>query len=202
MRNTYVISIDYCVGCKSCQVGCKMTNLVALGPGRIQVYQIGAFGEYPDLQMYFVPVMCQQCENPSCMAVCPTGACHRDQEDGVVRIDPTVCIACESCHNACPYHIPTMNNELRVMDKCNVCQNTSEIPTCEKHCIGRCIAYGDIDDPQSEVSRLLAEAGEENVYTLEDQGNKPSVRYILTRAKWQDFNPVNYQDMKKEWYKL
>ena len=98
---TFVVDLDRCIGCKGCQVACKLENTVALGEGRNKVCTIGPNGIYPDLQMYFLPVMCQQCENPSCVQVCPTGACYKD-EDGVIQVDQSLCMGCGSCKRACP----------------------------------------------------------------------------------------------------
>ncbi len=189
---TFVIDLDRCIGCKGCQVACKMENDIALGVSRNAVKQIGPTGTYPNLQMYFLPVMCQHCENPACVAVCPTGACYQSAADGVVYIDQSQCIGCQSCKNACPYGVNILNRELRVMDKCNLCADArarGEVPACARNCSGSALMVGDIDDPQSNVSRRLAEAGPENVYQLRDFGNKPSVRYILRHADWIDVMP-------------
>ena len=121
-----------------------------------------------------------------------TGACYKDPADGVVRIDRNVCIGCRTCEGACPYKVNTFNAELRVMDKCNICEqlrSEGETPACVKNCAGRALHVGDINDPDSEVSKLLREAGEENIHTLRDFGNKPGVRYILRKDKWIDVLP-------------
>ena len=84
---TFVVDCDRCIGCKGCQVACKLENTVALGQGRNKVCTIGPNGTYPNLQMYFLTTMCQQCENPTCVQVCPTGAIYKDEDDGVIKID-------------------------------------------------------------------------------------------------------------------
>ena len=131
--------IGGCIGCHGCQISCKMENGVGLGSCRNEVKDIGPTGTYPDIQLYFLPAMCQHCDNPSCVAVCPTGACHLEPEDGVVRIDRDVCIGCRSCESACPYQVNTFNQELRVMDKCNICAQlraVGETPACVRNCPG------------------------------------------------------------------
>ena len=196
---TFVIDLDRCIGCRACQISCKQENGVALGACRNEVKQIGPIGTYPDIQMYFLPAMCQHCENPACAEVCPTGACYKDPSDGVVRIDRDVCIGCRTCEGACPYKVNTFNAELRVMDKCNICEQlrkAGETPACVKNCAGRALHVGDINDPDSEVSKLLKNAGKENVYTLRDFGNKPGVRYILRRDKWIDVLPQDSEKTK------
>ena len=109
-KTTFVIDLDRCIGCHGCQISCKMENGVGLGACRNEVKDIGPTGTYPDIQLYFLPAMCQHCDNPSCVAVCPTGACHLEPEDGVVRIDRDVCIGCRSCESACPYQVNTFNH--------------------------------------------------------------------------------------------
>lgn len=197
---TFVIDVDRCIGCKGCQVGCKMENNIALGTSRNSVKQIGPTGTYPNLQMYFLPVMCQHCENPACVAVCPTGACYQNASDGVVLIDQAKCIGCQSCKKACPYSVNVLNKELRVMDKCNLCaasRENGEKPACAHNCTGSALMVGDIEDPESIVSKKLAEAGEENIYHLRDFGNKPSVCYILRYADWIDVLPQECEEMKR-----
>ena len=195
----FYFDMTRCIGCRACQISCKQENGVALGACRNEVKQIGPVGVYPDIQMYFLPAMCQHCENPTCAEVCPTGACYKDPVDGVVRIDRNVCIGCRTCEGACPYKVNTFNAELRVMDKCNICEqlrSEGETPACVKNCAGRALHVGDINDPDSEVSKLLREAGEENVHTLRDLGNKPGVRYILRRDKWIDVLPQDADKTK------
>ncbi len=193
----FVIDLDRCIGCKGCHVSCKMENGVALGSNRINVRQIGPVGIYPNLQMYFLPSMCQQCEEPVCVKYCPTGACYKNDEDGVVLIDQEKCIACLSCKTACPYEANNLNTERRVMDKCTLCisrRKAGEGPACVKNCSGRALMFGDISDSNSEVSKVLKEAGTENIYTLRDFGNGPSTRYILRHGNWQDVLPQECSD--------
>ena len=198
-KNILVIDLDRCIGCMGCQVACKLENNVALGTSRIRVLTIGPTGKFPDLQMYFLPVMCQQCENPSCIKVCPTGASYRREEDGDVLIDQEICIGCQSCQNACPYELNNFNNELRVMDKCTLCshlEGTGEKPACVRNCAGRAMLFGDVNDPASDVSIALAEAGQEHVFALRDSGGHPAVRYILRHADWQDILPQEHQEQQ------
>lgn len=183
-----LIDLDRCIGCKGgCQVACKSQHGIALGPSRSRLCTMGPTGTYPDLEMYFLPVMCQQCREPSCVDVCPTGACYKDKESGVIRIDTDICIGCQSCRRACPYDAIAFNKELRVADKCDICaglREDGETPACVRNCSGRAIYFGDCSNPDSEVSRLMEAAGSDNVYQLLDRGNGPSGRFILRKATW------------------
>ncbi|MGI6333453.1 MAG: 4Fe-4S dicluster domain-containing protein [Saccharofermentanales bacterium] len=192
VQNIMVIDLDRCIGCMACQVACKLENEVALGADRIRVLTIGPTGTYPDLQMYFLPVMCQQCEEPPCVAVCPTGASYRRTEAGDIQIDRDICIGCQSCYRACPYALNIFNNELRIMDKCDQCahlQKIGEKPACVKNCPGRAMFFGDANDPDSDVSRILCETDPAHVHTLPDSGNRPMTRYILRKSDWVEIMP-------------
>ena len=199
MKQGFVIDLDRCIGCKGCQVACKQENGVALGANRTLVRTVGPMGSYPDVQMYFLPTPCQQCADPPCVQVCPTGACWQNREEGVVLIDREQCIGCRSCGEACPYQANTFNQELRVMDKCDTCiaaRAQGELPACVRNCAGGALRFGDLDDPESEVSRLLASVPAEKVQSLRDFGNGPSIRYILRRDKWVDALPQELETAK------
>ena len=188
----FVIDCDRCIGCKGCQVACKLQNTVALGQGRNKVCTIGPSGVFPNLEMYFMTAMCQQCAEPCCVEVCPTGACYKDEADGVIKIDRSICIGCGSCKRACPYDCINANRELRVADKCDLCaslREKGETPACVRNCSGSALSFGDINDPESDVAKLLAETAAEHIHTLRDEGNGPSVKYILRRARWKDVLP-------------
>lgn len=187
---TFVIELDRCIGCKACQVACKLENKVALGPGRNKVCTVGPTGIYPDIQMYFLPVMCQQCENPPCVLYCPTSACYKDDADGVIRIDWEICINCGTCRQKCPYGCIIENKEMLVSDKCTLCadsRNRGEIPACVSSCCSSALHFGDINDPNDEVTSLLDSTPKEFIYSLPDDGNHPTACYILKHEKWIDF---------------
>lgn len=197
-----IVEVDRCIGCKGgCQIACKTEHNIALGRSRSTLYTMGPTGTFPDLSMYYLPVMCQQCKNPACTQVCPTGACMKRDEDGVIVIDPESCIGCRACINACPFHCNSFNNEMRISDKCTLCAERREdglLPACVRNCAGGALHFGDLDDPESEVSRLLAE-NEGHVYSLPDKnGNEPSNRYILKNAAWIDRMPYEFEQALKE----
>ena len=189
MKTVFVIDLDRCIGCKGCEVACKMENDIGLGVNRNIVYQVGPVGRYPDLEMYFLPVMCQQCENPACVSVCPTGACTKNPQNDAIELNQEQCISCGRCQKACPYGAIEKNRELRVMEKCNLCMSADEAPACVRNCAGSALAVGDLDDPDSTVCRMIEDAGPQNVHQLRDFGNHPTTRYILRSAAWQDVMP-------------
>ena len=176
-----VLDLDRCIGCHSCTVACKHENNVRLGDFWSKVLVMGPYGKFPDLEMYFLPVLCQHCKDPECTKVCPTGASHK-REDGVVLIDKNKCIGCQYCAMACPYGVRYYNEEQGVVEKCTLCAHLidrGEEPLCVKACIGKARIFGDLDDPYSKISQKIYGAGK-NVHWLTDVGNHPSLCYILS----------------------
>ena len=193
MKNTLVIDLDRCSGCDSCVAACKMENQMNLGVVRNHVSAVGPVGTFPDIEMYWLPMQCQQCENPQCVAVCPTGASYRDPETGYVLIDKDKCIGCQYCLYGCPYGVRQMDEEHGVAQKCTLCSQItadgSDVPACVHNCNCGARFFGDYDDPDSDVCREMAKYPEECIHALPDPGNaKPLTRYILSPkfASWKE----------------
>ncbi len=197
------ISLDRCIGCQTCANACKMQNNVPMGMLWNRVITEGcdvidgALGEYPDLTRTYVPLACQHCENPACQRVCPTGATYKD-DMGRVQIDYDKCIGCRMCMAACPYNARVFNWEdpvrdpdfnygdkdvpvrtKGVMEKCTMCKERTDRgdePMCVVCCPTKARTFGDLDDPNSEVSRMIRE---KHAYVLlEEQGTRPQVHYF------------------------
>jgi len=186
---TLVIDLDRCIGCCGCEVACKQENDVDLEVNWNKVVNVGPIGTFPDLEQYFLPAVCQQCEKPECVRVCPTGASYKRAEDGIVLINKEVCIGCRYCVMACPYGVRNFNPAKKVVEKCTLCiqlQAIDQKPACVKACAAKARFFGDRNDPKSDVFRAVSEAGSDSVHSLPDKGNHPSARYILHRkiATW------------------
>jgi Fe-S-cluster-containing dehydrogenase component len=186
-----VINVDRCSGCFGCEIACKMENSVALGQRWSKVLTVGPIGEYPDMTRYAMPSMCQQCQNAPCVNVCPTGASYRDSTTDIVLINKEKCIGCKYCMMACPYGVRSWNSSEKCIEKCTLCgQLTSagKLPACVKSCATGARFYGDLDDPDSDVSRELARYDASDIHTLENVGNNPSTKYIMTDmiGEWQE----------------
>lgn len=184
-RYVWVIETDRCVGCRTCMIGCRMENEVVDGEFRMRVLnaqntyiQDQPTGTYPNLKEDWLPVPCQHCSTPSCVDVCPTGASHVD-ETGLVMIDESKCIGCHYCIWACPYDARFFDEREGKADKCTMCKHRldkGEQPICVQPCSGRCLHVGDINDPESEVSKLIA--GAKTYHLIPEQGTNPAAYYI------------------------
>ena len=200
-HKTIVTDLNRCVGCLGCIVACKAVNDVRVGSYRNKVLRQGPFpreegGNWPDIDMYFLPISCQHCANPECVTVCPTGASHINEEDGTVQIDKDQCIGCGLCLTACPYGCRYIDADTTVADKCNLCDEiTSEggLPQCVTQCGGMARWYGDLDEgietfkgARDEVLGDFVEPyTDDDIYRLEDSGNDPQGVYILRHMAWQ-----------------
>lgn len=186
-----VVDLDRCIGCHGCEIVCKNENGVALGECWNKVLDRGPYGTYPDLEMYFLPVHCQQCQDSPCTNVCPTGASYRDEKTNIVQVNKEKCIGCKYCMMACPYGVRSWNQNERVVEKCTLCAHLTvngELPMCVRTCSAGARFYGDIDDPTSDAAKAIAAANPSNVHTLKDVGNHPSTHYILkaSHAAWKE----------------
>ena len=211
-----VTDLNRCVGCLACSVACKVVNNVPIGSYWNKVLRVGpnptpgGSGDYPDVELYFLPLGCQHCADPECVKVCPTGASHK-LEDGTVQIDKSKCIGCQFCAMSCPYGVRYLNEEERVVEKCTLCEQQTaqgELPQCVAQCGGRARFFGDVDQgydsfvapcgtgdagstyDEMHGSRItLAEATNDytdvEIHALPDVGNAPSFRYILRNMTWQ-----------------
>ena len=202
-RLAIAINLDRCTGCNTCAMACKMQNNVPMGMAWNRVlnedceFEVGVQGTYPHVSRAHLPVACQHCENPACLRVCPTGATYKDDK-GRVEIDYEKCIGCRMCMGACPYnvrsfnwdepvHVPDFaygdaNVEGRVRgvaEKCTLCKERTdqgEEPRCVQCCPMDARIFGDLDDPDSEVSKVIRARG--GRVLLEEQGTRPQVYYF------------------------
>jgi len=141
-------------------------------------------------QTLHFPRSCLHCETPACVTVCPTGASFKRAEDGIVLVDEDKCIGCGLCAWACPYGAREMSPVEGVMKKCTLCvdriynENLPEAerePACVQVCPTRARHFGDLGDPDSAVSKLVAERG--GVALMPELGYQPVNRYLPPRAR-------------------
>ena len=161
-----------CSGCRSCMLVCKENHHLPEGVffRRVQSF-IG--GDDSKLGSFHLSLACNHCMDPACVKNCPTGATYVDEEDGTVQHDDSLCIACQSCVNSCPYSAPQYIAELNIAQKCDACYDLralGEEPDCVKACLMRALTFGDVDDGGTNLSELAcAPASDTNPCTFVDE---------------------------------
>jgi len=175
-RLGFLLDSDSCIGCHACTVACKSEHDVPLGVNRTWVKYIET-GTFPDVARKFNVMRCNQCDDAPCMAICPTSALFR-ADNGVVDFQDDNCIGCKSCMNACPYDALYINPDTSTAHKCNMCNHRLAVglePSCQIVCPTEAIKIGDLDDPTSEISRIIAR--DDVAVRTPEQNTKPKVYY-------------------------
>ncbi len=199
-----VIDLDICVGCHACAVSCKewndggesgpLTDFDVSGEApdgvwlnRVHGYEIENAAEG---QTLYFPRSCLHCEIPACVTVCPTGASYKRAEDGIVLIDPDLCIGCKLCSWACPYGAREFDSKAGVMKKCTLCidriynetlAEEDRVPACVAACPTGARHFGDLADPQSAIGDLVRTR--EGVDLLPELGYAPTNKYLPPRPR-------------------
>jgi phenylacetyl-CoA:acceptor oxidoreductase subunit 1 len=220
-----VVDLRRCVGCQTCTVACKHANGTPPGVQWRAVLDVES-GEFPDVRRTFVPVGCQHCAKPPCMAVCPTTA-TRQRDDGIVSINYDLCIGCGYCIVACPYQArfkmtkpryaydgqPVLSelahaghHQIGVATKCSFCMERVDAgiaegltpgvdpeasPVCANSCIANALHFGDLDDPESNVSKLLRE--NEHFRMHEELGTDPGFYYLWDKKVEETPPPADFE---------
>ncbi len=180
-RFAIVLDTRKCIDCKACTVACKAENDVPLGRDNYRnwVDQGEVRGTYPNLGQSFTPGQCMHCANTPCDHVCPTSATGVNP-DGIVTVDEKKCIGCKYCMTACPYNARYYNEEIEAVDKCTFCAHRvyqGRLPACVETCPTKVRVFGDLNDPKSEVSLLLAKYPHRVMKP--EMGTKPYLFYII-----------------------
>ncbi|MEI4196118.1 4Fe-4S dicluster domain-containing protein [Roseovarius sp. E0-M6] len=215
-----VIDLDTCVGCHACVISCKGWNTENYGAplsdqdpygkdprgtflNRVHSYEVQPLADsakvQPTAQLIHFPKSCLHCEDAPCVTVCPTGASYKRVEDGIVLVNESDCIGCGLCAWACPYGAREMDEAEGVMKKCTLCvdriynENLPEedrVPACVRTCPAGARHFGDLGDPDSDVSQLVAERG--GIDLMPEQGTKPVNQYLPPRPKDQMDAPEEF----------
>ena len=177
MRYGFVIDQNRCIGCHACTVACKEEHNIAVGVNRTWVKYIEK-GHYPDTRRHFAVLRCNHCDEAPCIEICPTVALFR-RRDGIVDFDHERCIGCKSCMQACPYDALYIDPERNTAAKCNFDASRVEMgykPACEVVCPTQAILSGDLDDPQSLISRRIAM--DKVSVRKPEKGTQPKLFYV------------------------
>lgn len=176
-RYAMLIDLRRCIGCQACTVACAMENETPLGQARTwaSTYEL----DTPDgPRRVNLPRLCNHCEDPACLTVCPTQATYQ-RDDGAVVVDNSRCVGCGYCTQACPYGARFVSEATETADKCTFCVHRVDaglLPACVETCVGGARIFGDLNDPESEISRLLADMPAQVLKP--EQGTNPRVFYI------------------------
>jgi molybdopterin-containing oxidoreductase family iron-sulfur binding subunit len=204
-RYGMVVDQERCLGCWSCAVVCKSENDVPLGVWWNRILTDGEALDTPATQsgtaaMSWVPLSCQHCDNAPCVKACPVGATYHDL-GGLVLVDSDRCIGCRYCMIACPYAARVFNwgkparpngvetgmvppRPVGTVEKCTMCiqrVHEGQVPSCVWSCPAQARVFGDLNDSNSRVSKLLSER--QGTVLLEDRGTAPKVRYLQARRR-------------------
>nr|VFK51253.1 MAG: tetrathionate reductase beta subunit [Candidatus Kentron sp. TUN]VFK52602.1 MAG: tetrathionate reductase beta subunit [Candidatus Kentron sp. TUN]VFK53099.1 MAG: tetrathionate reductase beta subunit [Candidatus Kentron sp. TUN] len=178
----FVVDVSKCIGCGKCVEACKKENRVPKGMTRTWVERYvttnqGVYVDSPEAAMNgfqeevpaevvkqakrstFVPKLCNHCKKAPCIQICPVGATFRTS-DGFVLVDPEHCIACGYCVQRCPYSARFINPITHIADKCTWCYHriTKGLrPACVTVCPTGARQFGDLNDPESSVTKVFAE---------------------------------------------
>ena len=214
MRWGMAIEQKRCIGCNSCVLACKAEHFLPPDIFWNRVL-ISETGKYPSVTKLIYSVRCNQCQEPKCVEVCPTGATQQRQ-DGIVWVDENQCVGCRYCMVACPYQARTFYedgdkeyfpgqglteyekmgqllypHQEGVVQKCNFCLeriddglakglkpgvNREATPACVISCPSKAMHFGDLDDPYSEIARLIKEKKGKPFHP--EYGTEPSIYYI------------------------
>lgn len=171
------VDTNKCVGCSDCVVACQTENNVPLGYARDWIVET-VEGTYPNVFLELRSERCNQCDNTPCVRVCPTGASHII-EGGIVKVTPHECIGCAACIESCPYDARYAHPNGYV-DKCTFCDHRlaeGMDTACVSVCPTKCLYFGDVDDPNSEISILLANRRHKTL--IPEAGTRPQLFFIV-----------------------
>ena len=178
-------------GCNDCVTACNKENGLSGGTSATDSQWIRKveIKEISTGRKVSLPMMCQHCEKPPCVDVCPTGASFK-RVDGIVLVDRHLCIGCRYCMMACPYkarsfvHEPVTGQNPDVprgkgtVESCTLCVhrvNNGQQPACAESCPNKAILFGDLNDPESEISKKIRSVA--SVQVRADLGLNTGVRY-------------------------
>ena len=207
VRWVFLVDVQKCVGCGLCVKACKLENEIPyeapVSRTWVERYvNTRDGGEYIDtplagrdgfsspvmegkeiapeeiVKAFFVPKLCNQCDNPPCVQVCPVGATYQTR-DGVVLVDRTWCIGCGYCIMACPYGVRFFHPVHGVAEKCTFCYHRivkGMQPACVLACPFEARRLGDLKNPDDPVGRIITD---QRVGVLKDEyGTRPQAFYI------------------------
>ncbi|MDH4269198.1 MAG: carboxypeptidase regulatory-like domain-containing protein [Dehalococcoidia bacterium] len=186
-----IVDITRCNGCYNCFLACRDEFCGNDYPGYSVAQPFsGQFwvkviekerGQYPKVKVAYTVIPCMQCEKPSCVDVSSNKAVYQ-RLDGIVIIDPEKAKGQKQIVNACPYRVIYWNEEKNIPQKCTFCAHLLDQgwkePRCVESCPTKALVFGDLNDPDSEISRIIATAKGKLEVLHPEYGLMPKVQYI------------------------
>jgi molybdopterin-containing oxidoreductase family iron-sulfur binding subunit len=207
-RMSMLIDLTRCIGCDACTIACKQENGTPLDTFFARVLNVEV-GEYPNVKRVYIPVLCNHCDDAPCLKACPNKAIVR-RNDGIVLVDQDRCRGTGACVSSCPYgniilskadgwylkNEPYEEQYVKprlhegVARKCTYCAHRVDEglnPACVVACPTKARIFGDLDDPESEISEYIVEqlekTGRSPFHLLPQAGTKPAGCYLGTMAE-------------------
>ena len=175
---------DRCIDCERCLDACAQTNNVPPYGYRITILNRKKnIAAATKMIREFLPVLCNQCNRPPCVRVCPTKATYKDKTNGIVSINESLCIGCKACMTACPYNARYYDRNSESVDKCDFCfrrrlQNGVLKPACVEVCPADAMFFGDLSDQNGDLYKKL-HAPQQTILVLRpESGSMPNVFYL------------------------
>lgn len=178
-----LVDVRKCIGCQACTVACIHENAVPDGSFRtiVSTYSVKQADDAAQpAGTYVLPRLCNHCDNPPCVPVCPVQATFQ-RSDGIVLVDNERCVGCGYCVQACPYDARFINHETQTADKCTFCEHRLEaglLPACVESCVGGARVIGDLNDEGSEIRQRMREHAKDLKVLKPAMGTDPHVYYL------------------------
>ena len=176
-----IIYQNRCIDCELCMEACVKTNHVPSYGYRTTILE-RVMPKAEEQKREFIPVLCNQCNNPPCVRGCPTKATYKNKKNGIVEMEYEKCIGCKTCMTACPYNARYFNETRKAVDKCDFCFESRigkgmKTTACMDACPARVRVFGDLSDPKSEVYKMVHQL-EKTVFVMKPEtGAQPNVFY-------------------------
>ncbi|MEN8200113.1 MAG: 4Fe-4S dicluster domain-containing protein [Thermodesulfobacteriota bacterium] len=181
---TMVIRESDCIDCELCLKACRQTNSVPEGGYRTDILERSVPINPEQRERVFMPILCNQCNQPPCTRVCPTRATYKDRTTGIIMMNPDKCIGCKTCMATCPYNARYFNEEIRAIDKCNFCFDTKlkesggKTTACASACPAGVRVFGDLTDPESHAYKLIHTPDKVFWVLRPEQDTLPNIFYV------------------------
>jgi len=179
-----IIYKDRCIDCERCLEACAQTNDVpSYGYRNTILHRKKTNVAASKFIREFLPVLCNQCNRPPCVRVCPTRATFKDNKNGIVMMNEALCIGCKACMTACPYNARYYNREKESVDKCDFCyrkrlQNGATDTACAEACPAGVLLFGDLSDQNSKFYKILHKPEQTIMVLRPESGSMPNVFYL------------------------